>query len=523
MEYLKQVLSQLSETVRRMSTSQVVMLVAIIAGTIVGAFAVAGWIGKVNYQPLYTNLEPSEAADITQYLAEKKIPYQIGPGGTSIEVSEKDLYPARLGLASQGLPHSGTVGYSIFDQTNLGMTDFMQKLNYRRALEGELVKTISSLREVQTARVHIVIPEERLFADQQQETTASVVLKLRHAGALSKMQIAGISHLVASSVEGLKPGSITIVDYEGNLLSSAVGDDQLASLSSSQLEVAQTVEHDLERKAQSMLDGVLGPGKSIVRVTAELNFQQYSKTSENYDPNMVAVRSEQKIENSDMSTKKKTETAEDKQDNQSTTVVTNYEVSKTVESVVNPVGQVKRLSVAVLLDGTYKEVPGTGGTPEKVYQPRPQSELDRLTAIVKNAVGYSEERNDQVEMVNISFDKQYLTDEQQEMDKQVNRQFYYDLVKKVLIGLAVLVGAFILLRMVKKFFAGLAAILPQGTGGPNRQTPSRSATPIPAITTEEVPDVVPEMRRAKLVDQMQKVARDDPEEIAKVIKTMMVE
>ncbi|MDD4053127.1 MAG: flagellar basal-body MS-ring/collar protein FliF, partial [candidate division Zixibacteria bacterium] len=423
MEYLKQVLSQLSDTVRRMSTSQVVMLVAIVAGTIVGAVAVAGWIGKVNYQPLYTNLEATEAADITQYLAEKKIPYQIGPGGTSIEVPEKDLYTARLGLASQGLPHSGTVGYSIFDQTNLGMTDFLQKLNYRRALEGELGKTISSLREVQTARVHIVIPEERLFADQQQETTASVVLKLKHAGTLSKMQISGITHLVASSVEGLQPGNITVVDYEGNLLSSSVGNDQLASLSNSQLEVAQTVERDLERKAQTMLDGVLGPGKSIVRVTAELNFQQYSKTSENYDPNTVAIRSEQKIENSDISSKKKTEAAEDKQDNQSTTTVTNYEVSKTVESIIDPVGQVKRLSVAVLLDGTYKETPGSGGTPEKVYQPRPQSEIDRLTAIVKNAVGYSPERNDQVEMVNIAFDKQYLTDEQQEMDKQVTRQF----------------------------------------------------------------------------------------------------
>jgi flagellar M-ring protein FliF len=272
-----------------------------------------------------------------------------------------------------------------------------------------------------------------------------------------------------------------------------------------------------------MLDGVLGPGKSIVRVTAELNFQQYSKTSENYDPDAVAVRSEQKIENSDTSTKKKTETAEDKQDNQSTTTVTNYEVSKTVESVINPVGQVKRLSVAVLLDGTYKEVPGSGGTPEKVYQPRPQDEIERLTAMVKNAVGYSPERNDQVDIVNIAFDKQYLTDEQQEMDKQVNRQFYYELIKKVLIGLAVLVGAFIVFRMVKKFFAGLAAILPPAAPAANRPVPTRTVAPIPDITTEEPPEVIPETRRAKLVDQMQKVARKDPEEIAKVIKTMMVE
>jgi len=204
MEYLKQIMGFLSETVRRMSVSQVVMLLAIVVGTIVGIVAVAGWVGKVTYQPLYANLDPAEAAEITQYLTEHNISYRLSSGGATVEVPEGNLYDARLGLAAQGLPHSGTVGYSIFDQTNLGMTDFLQKLNYRRALEGELARTITSLREVQAARVHIVIPEERLFSEQQKEATASVVLKLRHAGGISKSQLNGITYLVSSSVEGLK-------------------------------------------------------------------------------------------------------------------------------------------------------------------------------------------------------------------------------------------------------------------------------------------------------------------------------
>ncbi len=402
------------------------------------------------------------------------------------------------------------------------MTDFLQKLNYRRALEGELAKTITSLSEVRAARVHIVIPEERLFSEQQQQTTASVVLKLRRPNGLSKMQITGISHLVASSVEGLNPGNITIIDYDGNLLSSSTGNDQLASMSSSQMEVTQAVERDLERKAQTMLDGVLGPGKALVRVTAELNFQQYSRTSENYDPNMVAVRSEQKTESSDLASKKKTETVEDKQDNQSTMTLTNYEVSKTVESVINPVGTVKRLSVATLVDGTYKKIAGPkGGEEQLVYEPRPQAEIDRLAGIIKNAVGYSPERNDQVEVVNIAFDKTYLNEQQQELDNQYNKQFYYDIGKKVLIVAAVLVGLFFIFRTLKKFLAGLVQVLaisPAPARAAGTASYEARTNPVP-----EIPEIVPEARRAKLVDQMQKIAKDDPEEIARVIKTMMVE
>jgi len=420
------------------------------------------------------------------------------------------------------LPHSGSVGYSIFDETNLGMTDFLQKLNFRRALEGELARTISSLNEVLTARVHIVIPEDKLFTDQQREATASVVLKLKHAGGLNKNQISGITHLVASSVEGLQPGSITIVDYDGNMLSSASGDDPLAALTANQVEVTRSIERDLERKAQTMLDGVLGPGKSIVRVTADLNFQQYAKTSESYDPNQVAVRSEQKTESADKASKKGGEDREDNQENNSEVVVTNYEVSKTVETVNNAVGTIDRLSVAVLLDGTYRTVEGTDGAAEMVYEPRPQQEIDRLSSIVKNAVGYSSDRNDQLEIVNIAFDKTYLQEQQHALDKQYVWEFYYDIGKKVAIVLGVLALLFYLRRKIKKVFSGIASIMPP--------VPAALARPGgPAAVDVEKPivppleEILPEKRQAKLIDRMQKVAKEEPDEIAKVIKTLMVE
>ena len=526
MEYLKHVFAQISEIVKRMSVSQVVMLVAVVVGLVFGIVAVAGWIGKVNYQPLYSNLEAPEAAEITRYLTDNNIAYQITGGGTTIEVPEGDLYQARLSLASQGLPNSGTVGYSIFDETNLGMTDFLQQLNFRRALEGELARTISSLNEVQTARVHIVIPEERLFSEQQKEATASVVLKLKHRSGLSKAQASGITHLVASSVEGLRPGNITIIDYDGTMITSGTGDDNVTALSANQLEMTRSVEKDLERKAQSMLDGVLGPGKAIVRVTGELNFQQYAKTSESYDPNATAIRSEQKTEQSDKANKKNQENAEDNAENTSEVTVTNYEVSKTVESVSNAVGTIERLSIAVLLDGTYKTITNADGVEEIVYEPRPQQEIDRLTAIVKNAVGYTAERNDQIEMVNIAFDKSYLNDQQSQLDSQYTREFYYDIGKKIVMVLGAILLLLYVRRKISKLFVSIKNIIPpmpmsrsaraSSTGGGSSQRPEQ-------YVEEEPEEIVLEKRQPRLIDKMQQVAKEEPDEMAKVIKTLMVE
>ncbi|MCK5127147.1 MAG: flagellar M-ring protein FliF [candidate division Zixibacteria bacterium] len=526
MEYLKQVISRLSEIVKQMSVSQVVMLVAVIIGVVFGVVAVAGWVGSVNYQPLYSNLEQSEAAEITRYLAESEISYQIGAGGTTIEVPEGDLYEARLQLASQGLPNSGIVGYSIFDETNLGMTEFLQHLNFRRALEGELSRTISSLREVQTARVHIVIPEERLFAEQQKEATASVVLKLKHRGGLGKTQANGITHLIASSVEGLKPGNITILDYDGNMILSGAGEDGVSALSANQLDMTRSVERDLETKSQSMLDGVLGPGKSIIRVTAELNFQQYAKTSESYDPNQTAIRSEQKTEQRDMATKKGNENAEDNAENTSEVIVTNYEVSKTIESVSNAVGTIDRISIAVLLDGTYNSIENAEGVEELVYEPRPQEEIDRLMAIVKNAVGFTSDRNDQIEIVNIAFDKSYLTDQQKSLDEQYTREFYYDIGKKVMMVLGAIILLLYVRKKIRKLFDGLKKIIP-----PMPAAPSGSASYSSGGATDDdsesalppIEEIKLEKRQHRLIDSMQKVANEEPDEMAKVIKTLMVE
>ncbi len=452
MESIKGFFKNLMNYVSRMTPSQVMMLLGVGAGSIVGAVLVIGWLNTVTFTRLYSDLEASEAGEVTTWLTDNKIPYNLSDGGRTIEIPSGEVYKTRIALASEGLPRSGTVGYSIFDQNNLGMTDFLQNLNFRRALEGELTRTIMQLNEVQIARVHIVMPKERLFKQDQKNATASVVLKLKGNRSLSSHQIKGITHLVSSSVEGLEPNNIAIVDYNGNLLTSGTETDQLAGLSASQLDARKQVERYLENKAQSMLDEVLGAGKSVVRVTSDLNFQQIEKTSETFDANNPSVRSEERTETSLATTDKPSESAESTQDDNTESIITNYELNKTVERLVKAVGNIERLSIAVLVDGVYNPVENEDGVTEMIYQPRSQEELDRLASIVKNSIGYDTQRNDQIEMVNIAFDRQNLEDDRRLLDTMYQQEFYMDIGKKVGLMLLLAFAFFYMKKKSKKLF-----------------------------------------------------------------------
>jgi len=510
--------------VSRMTPSQVMMLLGVVAGSIVGIILVVGWLNEATYSTLYSNLDESEAGEIVSYLNDSKIPYQLADGGRTISVPSSDVYQARISLASDGLPTKGSIGYSLFDKNNLGMTDFLQNLNFRRALEGELTRTIMQLSEVKAARVHIVMPKERLFKEDKIEATASILLKLTGKG-LTKQQISGISHLVASSVEGLQPEYISIVDYNGNLLSNSQKTDAIAGLTSSQLDVRKQVENYLEEKAQSMLNDVLGTGKSVVRLTADLNFQQLEKTSEIYDPNSPSVRSEERTTSSSTTSDKADEVSESTEDGNNETTITNYELNRTNEHIIEAVGSIDRLSLAVLVDGVYQPVENESGETEMVYQPRPQNELDRLAAIVKNAVGFDLERNDQIEMVNIAFDRQDFQVEQDALDAIYTRDFYMDIAKKVGYFLLLAFGFLYFKKKAKKLMASLGKLMPETYK--RASTSSTSKQPAPTGGGEEYVDEAPirelEQQRPRLVDEMQETAKGKPEEIAKVIKTMMVE
>jgi len=411
-------------------------------------------------------------------------------------------------LASEGLPNSGRVGYEIFDKTNLGMTDFVQKINYRRALEGELAKSIMELDAVQDARVHLVIPEHRLFAKDQEEATASILLSLQFDGGLSAGQVKGITHLVASSVEGMKSSQITIVDQFGNLLTPEHQDDPTIMASSKQVELKRDVEKYLERQASSMLENVVGRANAIVKVSAEVDFDQVQQTIETYDPDRTVVRSEER-------TADKGATGSANQQNattgsQSESIITNYEVSRTLETIVKGVGYIKQLSVAVIVDGDYvagKEGESVNENGMK-YEPRSREDLDRLANIVKGAVGFRADRGDVLQIENLQFDNSEEVTRVKEL-KNLEWRHWIDIGVSYLIKAVLLLGLFIILRKSYKYFKAQI----------ERNLEYRRKL----SEVEDTTKLAREIRKPKLLDQIKVAADENPAEMAKVIKTLMVE
>jgi flagellar M-ring protein FliF len=391
------------------------LLIATVGGSLLITFLLAWmWLGRTDYATLFSNLSQEDAAAIVEQLRTAKVPYKLD-NGNQVLVPSRQVYDLRLKLSSQGLPSGGGVGFEVFDRSSFGITDFTQKLNYQRALQGELGRTIAQLKAVQQARVHLVIPQPTLFTERERPATASVVLKLRPGGSLTQQEVRAISHLVASSVEGLAPERITVVDTSGRVLS--LGNDRgLASLTSTQLETKAAIESDLERRVTTMLEQVLGPGKASVRVAAQLNFDQIERTEERFDPNSV-VRQEQRSTESTQGTTTTPVGIPGANSNVNVPVlgggttntrsnreseVLNYEISKSVERKVVAPGAIARLSVAVMVDGLSRAV--SSGAETKEYVPRSAEELEKLRRVVTSAVGFNVARGDEVQLVEMPFD-----------------------------------------------------------------------------------------------------------------------
>lgn len=368
--------------------------------------------------PLYTGLSLDDSAAIAQQLTSAGTAFTLKDNGTTILVDETKLDQTRMALAQQGLPAGDSVGYEIFDKTDaLGTTSFVQSVNALRALEGELSRTIRTIRQVDQARVHLVLPEKQLFKKDEQKPTASIVLKTR--GTLDPSQIRAIQHLVASAVSGLDPSRISVIDETGRLLAQGNGDENSSSyLASNADERTTAYQGQVENRVRDIVESVVGAGRARVRVAAEMDFNRVQETQDTFDPNGQVVRSTQTREEKSLSqdnqgnppvsagnqipnaNQQQNPNAAQTSDNAQTTEETvNYEISKTTRTQVSEVGGVKRLSVAVLVDGRY--TPDAKGV--MVYAPRPQAELDQITALVRTAMGFDDKRGDQLQVVNLQF------------------------------------------------------------------------------------------------------------------------
>lgn len=401
-----------------LSQKLVMAFILILAGF--GFFGLYMYGQKTMYQPLYGNLSAEDASTIVEKLREQKVPFQIEGSGSLILVPSDKVYDLRLSLASLGLPKGGGVGFEIFDETDFGTTEFVQKLNYQRALQGELARTIKEFSEVDDARVMIVMPKDSVFIEESKPASASVLLKLR--GKLSKAKVEAVVNLVASAVEDLTPDKITVVDTGGNVLSKGSGGEegQEAELADAKLEYKMTYENAMARQIQSMLERIVGSGKAIVRVAADMNFDQVDLSEEIYDSETPVIRSRQQTtESSDSSqgadngissvnpvaaggqpagvSNQQMEKA------QKQNVTENYEISRTLRRTVNPVAEIERISVAAVLDGNYTLETDRDGKQTRTYVARTQEEIDQFQGIVEKAMGYNADREDQVSVESFPF------------------------------------------------------------------------------------------------------------------------
>jgi flagellar M-ring protein FliF len=365
--------------------------------------------------PLFTDLSAEDTGSIVKDLERQGIAYQTKNDGATVLVAKDNVARLRMKLAENGLPKGGGVGYEIFDKTDaLGSTAFVQNINHLRALEGELARTIRSLDRVQAARVHLVLPDRPLFSRDKIEPSASIVLKVR--GSLEPQQVRAIRHLVATAVNGLKPERVSVIDESGKLLADgATPNNPLEGAGSDERKAA--YEKRLREQVETIVSSVVGPGRARVEITADFDLNRITQTSDKFDPDGRVVRSSQTREESSASggenksapvsvgnelpgaAKPAEASAPAGDQNRKTEEIVNYEISRTTKTEVTEAGRVNRVSAAVLVDGNYSK----NDKGEVAYQPRPNEEIDRITALVRTAIGFDAKRGDQVEVVNLRF------------------------------------------------------------------------------------------------------------------------
>lgn len=426
-ESLKTLLQHASTFWAGLSTPKRIALLVVTSAVLVAGLFIATIGSRPHFAYLYTDLGTQDAAAIVQKLETTQIPYKLENQGTAVMVPEERVHALRLELAGGGLPRGTGVGFEIFDRSQIGATEFEQQVSLRRALEGELARSIMTVDGVKSARVHLVLPEHRLFANREESASASVVLKLGNSANFGRREVAAVVHLVAAAVPGLSHDRVSVVSTEGVTLHRPVSDATQAGTDNSDVRAEQSrlVGSQLENDLRDELERVVGQGNADVRVNVTLDAAARERTEEHFTPEKTALRSEHKVEElaggageagvagvpgarsnlpdavatpgggSDDSTTEKTAGGGGVTRRSHTR---NWEVDRVTEKTVTPPGGIGRLSVAVLLNGKYEKQGGG-----MVYVPRTQAEIDQLTGIVKHAVGYDEKRGDAVEVKTAEF------------------------------------------------------------------------------------------------------------------------
>ncbi|MEC9488395.1 MAG: flagellar basal-body MS-ring/collar protein FliF [Halanaerobium sp.] len=495
----------------------------VFAGLIILIF----WVGQPQMVPLYSDLSSTDAAGIVSLLEEQNIPYELASGGSTILVPQEEVYRVRLDMAESGLPKGGVVGFEIFDQSNFGATDFERRVQYYRALGGELARTISRLDAVDMAVVQVSPPEDSVFIKDTRKAEASVLLKLSPMAQLEASQVEAITNLVASSVPDLSPEDVTVVDTEGNLLNQLVSGSESISSGSytvSRLELQRQFESQLEGDLQQLLTRVLGPKNVVVNVRAELNMDQREVTSTTYEPvvdDQGIVKNEEVTEEqytgnpgstpqgvpgteSNVPTYQGTETGGG--DYQREERITNYEINKKIENHIYAPGEIEKLSVAVVVNKELNE-----------------DQQNQIFDMVSAAVGYDPDRGDSLSISQMSFDtslEREMVSAQQELQAaDFRRNLLY-------IGLGI-AGLILLYFIARRFTAGFAGIpAEQGSAGARGQVfdmmADESAEEQAAALDDLKPSAADKLRQ-ELKTEIKEIITEKPDEVANLLKAWLLD
>ena len=497
---------------------------------------------------LYGDLNADDSSRITGQLSSQNIPFELGQGGSQIMVPSDRALKLRLGLASQGIPSGGSLGYELFDdQQAIGTTSFVQNINLVRALEGELARTIQTISIIRSVRVHLVLPRRELFSRNKNQATASITLKMG-AGTLEKDQIAGIQHLVAAAVPGLVPTRVSIISTNGKLLARGFEEDSASSLAAKSDEQRRNFEMRMSRTIESLLEKTVGFGLVRAEVQADMDFDRISTTDEKFDPDGQVVRSTQSIEETNQSRDTEGtqpvsvgtnlpdpiaasgENASSSAAQSRTEETVNFEVSKKIINHVREVGIVKRLSVAVLIDG----VRGLDDDDEPTYEPRSEAEMELLATLVRGAIGFNADRGDTVEVINMEF--------AEVVEEEIALELFFGLDKNDLLRMAEIlvlsiVAILVILLVVRPLVSRAFESIPSAAAAGERLLADQAAAAAAALTAPGIPseatveeeqfeelidiDRVEGRVKASSVKKVGEIVEKHPEEALSIIRSWM--
>jgi flagellar M-ring protein FliF len=504
-------LARLNERWRGLSAIHRVSLVVLVIASLLALYYLGQFVRQMNYTTLFARLDPHEAGAIVQQLDSMRVPYLLQDGGTTIQVPKNRVDEVRIQLATTGALGVDGAGWELFDKSKLGITEFEQQVNYQRALQEELRRTIVQLDEVEAARVHLVLPEKSIFAEAQSPPSASIAVKLRPGAELSPDQVRGVVTLVAGSVEGLTVENVHLIDMRGRLLSGDLSQDTAAGIAQSHQEIRRNYERELEQRLQQMIQRIVGPGRVVVMVTAEMDFsQQQSVSTIPYgEPQVVSeqtVREEREgqgtggvpgmdanVPGPDTYPLAGTTQTESYLREET---VTNYHVGTLQQTLVQPPGELRRLSTSVVVDGDLN--------PDRAAQ---------IQEVVAAALGFNPERGDQIVVAPMAFDTTY----QEQLEEELRRaeEAAAEKERRQLLMYAVAAGAVLLLLVI----AVVTALVVSRRRRAEPEPQVEDVIPVAVAQADTAPaDQLSEKQR-----DVRELARQKPEEVAQIIKVWLTE